>query len=115
MRNTRFWLLHLVSGVVIAVLLAIHMVVLHLNTIIGEAEPTGWASMIERSGQGVWVGVYIALLAFALYHAFYGLRNIIFEVTTSPRTMRVITWLFIIVGLGAFAWGTYVPVALLGS
>jgi len=115
MRNTRLWLLFVVSGIVIAVLLGIHMIVLHLDAIIGEAEPTGWASMIGRSEQGIWVGVYIALLAFALYHALYGLRNIISEVTTSVGTMRFVTWLFIIIGLGAFGLGTYVPIYLLGS
>jgi succinate dehydrogenase hydrophobic anchor subunit len=110
----------MLSAIVIAVLLGIHMVVLHLDAVLGffgvdAAEPTSWGSMIGRSGQGIWAGLYIALLAFALYHALYGLRGIILEVTTSPVTARVVSWVFIVVGIVAFIWGSYVPIALWSS
>ena len=114
MRGARLWFLSVASGVVVAVLLGIHMIVLHLDNIVVE-DPRGWTSMIGRSEQGIWAGVYIALLAFVLFHALYGLRNIIAEVTTSTGTLRFVTWLFVIIGLGAFGLGTYVPIFLLGS
>ena len=120
MRGTRFHLVHMFAGVVIAVLLGIHMVVLHLDGVLGffgvdATEPTSWGSMISRSTQGIWTGLYIALLAFVLYHALFGLRGIILEVTPSVKTGRIINWVFIIVGVVAFVWGSYVPVALLSS
>jgi len=118
MRTARLQLVYLFSGVFIAVLLGIHMVISHLDAILvffGMApyEPTSWESVASRASQGIWVGVYIALLAFALYHALYGLRGIILEVTTSVKTARVVTRVFIIVGVIVFIWGSYVPVALL--
>ena len=113
--RARLHLIFILSGAMIGILLGIHIVVLHFDTILGTAEPTGWISMITRSGQGAWVGLYIALLAFALYHALYGLRGIILEVTTSAKAGRILTWCFAIIGLAAFAWGTYVPVALLSG
>jgi len=108
------------TGVLIAILLGIHMVILHLDGILGffgvdATEPTSWGSMIGRASQGIWAGLYIALLAVVLYHALYGLRGIILEVTTSAKTERIITWSFIIIGIIAFLWGAYVPVALLSS
>ena len=120
MRTTRFHLLHMLTGVLIAALLGIHMAMLHLGTILGFfgvdiTEPTSWKSMIDRASQGIWAGLYIALLAVVLYHALYGLRGIILEVTPSVRTGRIVTWAFIIIGIIAFIWGTYVPVALLSS
>ena len=118
MRTTRLKLLLMLAGVVIAVLLGIHMAMLHLDAILGffgvdAAEPTSWASMIGRSRQGIWAGLYIALLAVVLYHALYGLRGIILEVTSSVKTGRIITWSFIAVGIVVFSWGSYVPIALL--
>jgi succinate dehydrogenase hydrophobic anchor subunit len=118
--RARWHLLHLFTGLVIAVLLGIHMVVLHLDAVLGffsvaTAEPTSWAAMIGRARQGIWVGIYIALLAVVLYHALYGLRGIILEVTTSAKAGRIINWSFIIIGLITFIWGAYVPVALLSS
>ena len=118
MRGARFHIVHMITGAVIAVLLGIHMVVIHLDDILGSfgaaaAEPTSWQAMISRSGQGIWAGLYIALLAFVLYHALYGLRGIVLEVTPSARGGRIVTWTFIIVGIIVFAWGAYVPIALL--
>ena len=120
MRTTRLHLLHMFSGAVIAVLLGIHMVILHLDAVLGffgvdSANPTSWGAMIERASQGIWVGIYIALLAFVLYHAFYGLRGIILELSPSVRTGRIITRVLIIVGIITFIWGSYVPIALLSS
>jgi succinate dehydrogenase hydrophobic anchor subunit len=120
MRNTYLRLLQLVTGVLIAGLLSIHIVIMHLGAILSffgvdATEPTSWQSMIGRASQGIWAGLYIALLAFILYHALYGLRGIILEATTSVRTERIITWAFIIIGTITFIWGAYVPLALLSS
>ena len=120
MRTTRLHLLHIFSGAVIAVLLGIHMVVLHLDAVLGffgvdATEPTSWGSMISRASQGIWVSLYIALLAFVLYHAFYGLRGIILELSPSVKTGRIVTRVLIAVGIIVFIWGTYVPIALVSS
>lgn len=117
MLKTRLHLLFLFSAIAIAVLLGIHMAILHLNNVLatGEADPTAWTPMMSRSVQGVWVGLYIALLAFGLYHGLYGLRGIILEVTTSNKAVRAVNWLFIIGGIAIFIWGSYVPIALLSS
>ena len=120
MRNTRLQLLHMFTGVVIAVLLGIHMVVINLDAVLGffgvdVTESTSWEAMISRASQGIWAGLYIALLAVAVYHGLYGLRGIILELTPSVRTGHIITWSLIIIGIIAFIWGAYVPLALLSS
>lgn len=120
MWRTRLHLLHMLTGILIAVLLGIHMVIQHLDAVLRffgatTTDPTSWGSMIDRASQAIWVGIYIALLAFLLYHALYGLRGIILEVTTSAKTERIITWSFIVIGVITFIWGAYVPVALLSS
>ncbi len=120
MKNTYLWLAQLVTGILIAVTLGIHMVWMHLDTIlsalgIDATEPTSWASMIQRSRDIGWVVLYIFLLAFGLYHALYGLRNIIFESIQSRRIRLVVTWSILAFGILAFAWGTYVPIILLSK
>lgn len=120
MRTTYLWLVQLVTGVLIAVLLGIHIVIQHLGAIltffgIKEVDPTSWASMIERASQGIFVALYIALLAVGLYHGINGLRGIILETTSSARTGRIVTCVLIVLGVIFFVGGTYVPVALLSS
>jgi len=120
MRRARWHIVHIISAVVIAVLLGIHMVIQHLDDIlgffgVGNGEPTSWLAVMGRSGRGIWVGLYIALLAFALYHALYGLRGIILEVTGSRRAERAINIVFIIAGIIVFIWGSYIPLSLLSG
>ena len=120
MRTSRLHLLHIMTGVLIAVFLGIHMVTLHLDRVLeffgaDPTDPTSWASMIERASQGIWAGAYIALLAVVLYHALYGLRGIIMEVTSSEKANRIVTWAFLIIGIAVFGWGTYVPIHLLSN
>jgi len=120
MRSTYLWILQLVTGVLIAVLLGIHMVIQHLDAIleffgVEAAEAISWTAMIDRASQGIWVGLYIALLAVVLYHALNGLRGIILELTPSARTERIVTWVIIAFGIIAFVGGSYVPLALLVS
>ncbi len=96
-----------------------HMVVLHLNSILGffgisGVDPSSWATMIERSRQVVWVGIYIALLAVVLFHALYGLRGIIFELNPSPAAERWISRSFVALGVLVFIGAAYVPLSLFG-
>ncbi len=120
MRKTYIWFLQIVSGILIAVLLGIHMVLLHLDAVLGffgvdMGEATSWASMIGRAEQGIFAALYIALLIVGLYHGIYGLRKIILETTSSAKIKSIVTWCFVILGIGIFAWAAYVPIALLNS
>ena len=115
MGKTYLWILQLVTGVLIAVFLGTHLVILHLNDILGTTETTSWTSMIGRSSQGIFVTLYIALLAAGLYHGINGLRNLLLEVTKSAKTVRIVNWVFAVLGICIFVWGAYVPVALLSG
>ena len=120
MSRARWHIVHIISAVVIAVLLGIHMVIQHLDSIlcffgVNNLEPTSWAAVMARSGSGAWVALYIALLAFALYHALYGLRGIILEVAGSERAQKVTNIAFIVAGIIIFLWGAYIPLSMLSG
>ncbi len=125
MRNTYLQLVQLITGILIAVLLGIHMVNMHLDAILSffgvqtifgvniATDPTVFNLMKARAQQVVFAGIYIALLIFALFHAFYGLRNIVLELTTSARADRAVTAVIIVVGVVFLGLGVYAPLALL--
>ena len=120
MRNTYLWLLQLITGGLILVFGGTHLVLMHLDEILGFfgveiGEPSSWTSMAERwdsAVQGLWLAFYIVFLALALYHALNGLRGIILELTPSHRTERIITGVLIALGVIAFGLGVYVPADL---
>jgi succinate dehydrogenase/fumarate reductase cytochrome b subunit len=120
MRNSYLQVAQMITGVCVAILLAIHLAVQRLDVILGFVgirvdHPLGWDSMLERARQGSWVGIYIALLAFALFHALNGLRNILLEMNISASGMRVYTWVIVALGIVFLVLGTYTPIMLLSQ
>ncbi|MDD5312855.1 MAG: hypothetical protein PHO26_07480 [Dehalococcoidia bacterium] len=118
MKNAYLNFAQMITGIMVAVLLFIHIAVQKLGVILSFlgfkiSDPLAFNSMMERARQGLWAGIYICLLAFGLFHALNGLRNILLETGLSPAKMRTLTWLIIIFGLIFFALGTYVPLVLL--
>ncbi len=118
MGATRLRFVQLLTGGLIIVFLGVHMVVTHLNNILRffgakTIDPTTFDSMIARSRQGTWAGIYIVLLALALYHGLYGLRDILMEANPPARAERAITGFLIAFGVIFFVGGTITVVALL--
>jgi succinate dehydrogenase hydrophobic anchor subunit len=125
MRNTYLQFTQYITGVLIAILLGIHVVNMHLDTILLffgvntffgidiAQDPTVFKLMMERAQTVTFAAIYIALLIFALYHAFNGLRNVLLELTTTPGAEKVVTGVIIFVGVVFLVLGIYTPLALL--
>ena len=111
MRDQSLWTWHIGTAVIIAVLLGMHMVIMHLDDIAGAFNPAGghaidWENVVSRSKQAGFAVNYILLLGAALFHGFYGVRNILFELNPKPGLKRAITFVLVLGGIGLFALGT---------
>jgi succinate dehydrogenase hydrophobic anchor subunit len=112
MRDRSLWTWHMAAGLVILVFLGLHMVIMHLDDSVGIFNPAGghaieWDNVVAR-GQDVFFSVtYVVLLGTALFHGFYGLRNILFELNPGPALKTVVSWVLILGGLGLFVVGTW--------
>jgi succinate dehydrogenase hydrophobic anchor subunit len=120
MRDRTLWTWHIGAGVVILVLLGLHMAIMHLNQTLGllgvaDAEPVGWESVAARAGSAFFTVTYILLLGAALYHGFYGFRNILMELNPRAGLRRAINVGLTVVGLGLFAFGTWAALAAPGA
>jgi succinate dehydrogenase / fumarate reductase membrane anchor subunit len=109
-------MLHLLAGIVIIILLGIHMGIMHLESILvalgtGYERALSWASVAARNKQLFFTVTYVVLLGTALYHGFYGLRNILFELNLGGRAETAISWILVCAGAGLFVFGTYAAVA----
>jgi len=110
MRETKLWTWHIATGAIILVLLALHMLIMHLDTIVGAFNPFGgeaiaWANVLARSRMVFFVVVYILLLGAALYHGLYGLRTILFELGPGPLLQKTIVVVFWASGVCLFILG----------
>ena len=116
MRDRTLWTWHIGAGVVILVLLGLHMAIMHLNNTLGifgtaGTAPTDWGSVAARARSLFFTVTYVLLLGAALYHGFYGLRNILLELDPGAGLRRSIDVAFSVLGLALFAFGAWVAVA----
>ena len=100
------------AGVVILFLLGLHMAVMHLDSLLGIFNPEGghpidWSNVSARSKEAFFSITYVVLLGTALFHGFYGLRNILFELGPGPRVRATLSWTLTLLGLGLFTLGSW--------
>jgi succinate dehydrogenase hydrophobic anchor subunit len=111
-RDQRLWTWHIGAGAVILVLLGLHMTVMHLDAIVrvfnpAPGEPVDWANVVARGKSVFFLVTYVLLLGTALFHGFYGLRNILFELNPGAPAKKAMNGLFLVAGLVLFAIGTW--------
>lgn len=113
MRESTLWMLHLLAGAVMLTVLGIHFGVMHTGELFGipRNEVLTFASVHARSGMTFYLVVYLILLAAALYHALYGLRSIIFELSLIRRARKAINFLLVLGGWCFFFYGAYVIIS----
>ena len=112
MRDQRLWTWHLIAGLVILPLLGLHMGIMHLDALLGIFNPAGghavdWANVAARAQSLGFAASYILLLGAALFHGFYGLRNILFETGLSSRARAVVGRSLASLGIALFILGTW--------
>jgi succinate dehydrogenase / fumarate reductase membrane anchor subunit len=120
MRDRTLWTGHIGAGLVILVLLGLHMAIMHLDQTFGifgtpGAEPVEWESVAARAGSAFFTVTYVLLLGAALYHGFYGLRNILLELNPGAALRRTINVGLSVLGLGLFVFGTWAALAAPGA
>ncbi len=113
MQETKYWTWHMLAGAVILVLLGIHIITVHMWSLLGWFNPAGgkateWANLTARARLGIYAVTYIVLLAAAFYHGLYGFRTILFELGLKPGSQRLLNILFIIMGTCFFTLGAWV-------
>lgn len=116
MRETKLWTWHLIAGVVLFVVLGTHMLVMHLDEVLGR-EGGGalgvlsFDSMTGRASNPLVAVFYILLLGAALYHGFYGLRTIVSELNLAKSAKSALSSVIVLVGALLFVYGTYTAIA----
>lgn len=115
MRDQALWTWHLGAAVIICALLGLHMTIMHLDEILrvfnpAPGEAIDWANVTARAKSAGFMINYILLLAAALFHGLYGLRNVLFELNPGPGLRRGITAVFLLGGCGLFVLGAWAAI-----
>ncbi len=115
MKERGLWFLFLVAGLVVLPLLALHMAVMHLDGTLAVGNPAGghpvdWANVMARGRIAAFALTYPLLLGAALFHGFYGLRSILFELGPAAGIKKAISALLLLAGLALFVYGSWAAI-----
>jgi len=120
MKESTLWFLFIISGALMVLLLALHMGIMHMDSLLsyfnmGYRNVLSSDSVAERSRDIFHVIVYMLLLATALFHGLYGLRSMIFELPLREIFKKMTDVAVLLAGVLFFFWGAaaiiigYVP------
>ena len=120
MNKGKWWLLHVLAGVFLILLLGFHMITMHLTTILSYfgfefGDPLHYEEVLSRGKQVSYVLFYIVFLGVALFHGFYGLKNILVEIFFSEKYAKGIRTSILSIGLILFIVGSLSTIWLLVS
>lgn len=109
MKESTLWLLQILTGIILIILIGVHLST--FSTILGGGYPMNlrWENVLERGKNLGYTAFYVLFLAIVLYHANYGLRTILIELT-GGRGERIINIILLIIGVIAFLYGSYVSI-----
>jgi len=114
MKESTWWLVQFLTGLLLVLLLGSHMGVMHLGDLFAfvwrpaeGGEAIAWASVLGRGRQLGFFVIYVGFLFVALLHGLYGLRNVLIEALAKWKLDRPIGWLLAAAGAGLFAYGAW--------
>jgi len=102
--NSWWYLLKIVTGVLLVVLLGIHLVVNHF---IGQHGLLTYADIVAYYQNPIIPIMEICFLAVVVLHSLTGLRGILLDLKPSRTILQVIDTFMIIVGVAAVTYGTW--------
>ena len=115
MRESKLWFWHIIAAIAVVVLLGMHMGIMHVGEIlnfvgIGDGDAVKSANVFHRSQQAFFMATYILLLGAALFHGFYGLRSMLFELSLSRGLEKAVSGICAVAGIGLFLYGSYAAI-----
>lgn len=112
MKHSRLWTLHLLCGLVLLFVMALHMGTFHLERILDwyGHKPLSFESVMARGKQMIYLFIYLPGLAAALFHGFYGFNRIVAELGLGEKAEKAVSLMLIASGVAIFFFGAYVTV-----
>jgi succinate dehydrogenase hydrophobic anchor subunit len=104
------WLVQAFSGLLLVALLGLHMIAHHF---VVEGGLRNFQQVVAYVSNPAIFVTTIVFLIVATIHALLGLRAIIVDLGPSPGTVRLVNWLFAIVGVAAIVYGIWLEVVII--
>lgn len=97
------WILQMISGLLLAALIAIHLYVTHFSV----HDALAYENVVERFRNSGFRAIYALLLLAVTFHAFNGVRAIILDTDFGARNTRTVNLTLMLLFVAAFVYGLF--------
>ena len=95
------WILQMISGLLLAALIAIHLYVTHFSA----HDALAYENVVQRFRDSGFRAVYALLLLAVTFHAFNGVRAIVLDTDFGAKNRKAVNWLLMLLFVAAFGYG----------
>jgi succinate dehydrogenase hydrophobic anchor subunit len=109
--TTWIWLVKIVTGPLLLVLLGLHLTVNHY---LGSL-PTGLMThddVVAYFQNPLIPAIEILFLVTVVTHSLIGLRGIVIDLNPSRRTLKLVTWLLVLLGVSSVVYGSWLALTI---
>ncbi len=108
--TTWLWLIKIATGPLLVLVIILHFTVNHF---VGEASGLmTYAQIVQYYRNPIIPAIEIIFLITVVTHCLIGLRGIILDLKPSSSTLKVLDWIFILVGVGSVVYGIWLALAI---
>jgi succinate dehydrogenase / fumarate reductase membrane anchor subunit len=104
--NSWIWLIKIATGPLLLIMLTLHLIVNHYLGSMSTGLMTH-ADVIQYYRNPIIPAIEILFLITVVTHSLIGLRGIIIDLNPSRSTLRVVTWLLLILGISSVGYGIW--------
>jgi succinate dehydrogenase hydrophobic anchor subunit len=107
--NTWLWLIKIVTGGLLVILLVVHFIVNHL---VAKNGLLSYADVVAYFQIPFIPFMEICFLATVVIHSLIALRSILLDLNPARRFLKVIDWVFVLVGVAAILYGIWLALVI---
>lgn len=107
--SSTLWLIKILTGPLLIILLFVHMIVNHLIPSNGLMT---YSDVVNYFNNPWIVAMEILFLATVVLHSLLGLRSIILDMNPSRQILKVVDWVFIVLGVSAIVYGVWLALTI---
>ena len=109
--NTWIWLIKIATGPLLLLVLILHLTVNHYMGSTSAGLMT-YADVIKYYQNPIIPAIEILFLITVVTHSLLGLRGIVLDMNPSRGTLKLITWLLVILGVSSVVYGIWLALAI---
>jgi succinate dehydrogenase / fumarate reductase membrane anchor subunit len=110
--NVWLWIIKILTGLLLIIILSIHLIVNHF---IGPTGLLTYADVVAYYQNPIIPIMEICLVASVVTHSLIGLRGIILDLTPSRAILKIINWVFVLLGIITISYGVWLIMAIVSK